>query len=167
MRGILRPTLTLLLLSSLACWVASVAAEEHSKPGPALQQKLAGKYPGQRLLNSCDGAFLGRRGDAVVALYDAAEKRVTVAWAPRQGEIQQLDSLAEQGEAKDFELQCHSAKQVDELRQTLRSSETIENFLKVPAGAGAVCYFTDQTTAKCWALDAKSGKLIEAGGWQT
>jgi len=38
----------------------------------------------------------------------------------------------------------------------------------VPKGAGAVCYFTDDTTAKCWSDGRKkAGDLIEVGGWIT
>lgn len=155
------------LFSLLAPYSASTPADQDGKLDPALQRKVISQYPGQRLVNSCDGAFLRRHGDAVVALYDAANKRVTVAWVTRRGEMQKLDSVPAPGESKDFELKCMNPKQVRELKETLRSSETIEDFLRIPASAGAVCYFTDQTTTKCWSLDAKSGKLEEAGGWQT
>ncbi len=146
-------------------FVSATTAQVNSKLDPAIKQRLEKSYPGQAVVNSCDGNFLGKHGSAVVALRDSARKNFNVVWVMAAGGIQTLTPAEDDGSS--FEFQCMDKKQVNEIRKALRSSEAIQDFLKVPAGSGAVCYFLDNTTTSCWSPDPKSDRLKQSGGWQT
>ena len=130
-----------------------------------MQQLLVKKYPNHKVVNSCSGKFVGKPSDAAAVLRDAAKKEFLVLWVMSDGKIQQLDSVT--GTVPDVELQCFDAKEAKKQEYAIYHTPTIEGDLKVRKGLGAVCYFTDDTTAKCWSLDRASGRLIEIGGWIT
>ncbi len=158
-----------LLLSLAAAALCFTAAVGGDRPPLArnIQQQLTSKYLNHRIVNWCSGKFVGREKDAVAALLNPTKKQLLVLWVMAPDTIQELDTIEQTGVNSAFELQCLDAKQVRRRQDTLRNSETITNSLKVPNGAGALCYFTDNTTAKCWSLDRASGRLTEVGGWQT
>lgn len=130
-----------------------------------MQQLLIKKYPDHTVVNSCSGKFVGRPSDAVAVLRNQAKKEFLVLWVMSDGNIQQLDSVTEG--VPDVGLQCFDAKEAKKQEYEIYHTPTIEGDLKVRKGMGAVCYFTDNTTAKCWSLDRASSRLIEIGGWIT
>ena len=133
--------------------------------GDDLQQLLVKKYPNHQVVKSCSGKFVGKQSDTVAILRNQAKKEFLVLWVRSNGNIQQLDSVMQA--EPDFDLQCLDAKEAKKQEYIVYHTETIEGTLKVRNGLGAVCYFTDNTTAKCWSLDRASGRLIEIGGWLT
>ncbi len=128
-------------------------------------QKLATQYPGEQILKWCDGSFLGKPNDKAVALHNAAQKRYRIVWVAK-GTVQELQAIPAFGEPSQFELQCLDPGKAGKIKRTLGLSETIHDFLRLPTGKGALCYFVEQTETKCWSVDRK-GLLIDAGGWQT
>lgn len=136
-------------------------------PKSAVKKALAKKYPREAIVNWCDGNFLGKPGDIVAVLSDESRKQFRVVWVTTHKNIQELQSVSRFSPDASFELKCLDATKAKELQNTLRTSESIVDFLKIPEGAGALCYFTDYTTAQCWSADKKSDTLIDAGGWQT
>lgn len=80
--------------------------------------------------------------------------------------IQELDVVKKFNEEK-FELQCMDAKEASALKKSLSNSEGIHDFMKLPIDSGALCYFIDETTTKCWSQDVKTKSLVNIGGWQT
>lgn len=131
-----------------------------------IQQALAKKYPGEQVAASCGGSFLDRPHHAAVVLHRPSTKHFRVLWAAPDGRVQELQSIAEFGAVSELELKCLDRKQAQQLKETLQHSEAIRDFLHVPAGRGALCYFVEPTQAACWTTDA-SGRLITAGGWET
>ncbi len=147
--------------------VNSGAAQDKPAPSRVIQQKLTHKYPGQKIVNWCSGKFVGRDADAVAVLHNQAKKQFLVVWVMSNAGIQELDSVAQDESDPGFELQCLDAKEAKERQADFQTLEAIEGSLEAPEGLGAVCYFTDSTSAKCWSLDRASGRLVEVGGWQT
>lgn len=152
-----------LFLSSL-CVHNAVAADQRVLSDD-MQQLLADKYPNHKIVKSCSGSFVGKPIDAIAVVNNAAKKEFVVLWMMADGNIQQLESVT-QAEAE-FELQCLDAKEVKEREHDVHTTNTIVGTLKALKGLGAVCYFSDDTTAKCWSLDRATGRLIGIGGWQT
>ena len=144
---------------------------------PAVRNALAAHYPHQRISNACAGRFIGAKSSYVVALQDPVQRTFTIVWVKADGEIQQLDSISGEAAATisgqknpgaaPFELQCMDAKQAREFIKRGANSEALDFRVRVRSGAGAVCYFTNATTADCWTLDRRTGALVGAGGWQT
>lgn len=153
----------ILLFLNLPVLVSSVAAAQ------ALSAKakdmLTAKYPGEQIVASCSAANLGKAANSFAALYSSADKRIRVTALDQNGGIRDVDTVPAV-DGSSFELQCLSAREAKERKRTLRESEAIRDFLRVPGGRGAVCYFTTDTETKCWSTN-KDGKLIDAGGWQT
>jgi hypothetical protein len=129
-----------------------------------VKQLLIKNYPNHKVVNSCSGAFVGKPSDAVAVLRNEAKKEILVLWVMSNGNIQQLDSVTA---VPDVEPKCWDAKEAKRREYDLHHTESIEAWLKVRTGLGALCYFTDNTTAKCWSLDRASGRLTEIGGWMT
>lgn len=151
---------TFLSLSALLPLIASAQGLADK-----VKDALAAKYPGEQIVASCSTAILGNTRDVFAALYGAHDKRIRVISVMQNGGTREIDVVpATRGSS--FELQCLNAKEAKQRKKVLGESETIRDFLRVPAGRGAVCYFTSDTETKCWSKD-KSGKLIEVGGWQT
>ena len=142
------------------------AAPDDKTLDPKVRQALADKYPGEPAVGWCGGNFLGRLRGTAVTLHDPVRKTFRVLWMENSGRIQELQTLPAFGPPSELELRCLEAKQARQLKQTLRHSEAIHDFLRVPAGKGALCYFVEPTQTKCWSMDSK-GKLADAGGWQT
>lgn len=156
--------LTLAFFLSSVC-VHDAFGAEQAVLSNDMQQLLIKKYPNHKLVNSCHGTFVGKPSDAVAVLHNEAKKEFLVLWVMSSGNIQQLDSVM-QAQA-DFELQCFDTKEAKKQEYLVFHTPTIEGDLKVRKGQGTVCYFTDDTTAKCWSLDRASGQLIAIGGWIT
>ncbi len=154
-------------LSLAAVCISSVFAGDAPPLSRDLQRQLTSEYPNDKVVNWCSGKFVGKETNAVAVLRVDSKREFLVVWVTPPGSIQELDSVPQADAASAFELQCLDAKQAEERQQILRNSEAITSSLKVLKGHGAVCYFTDNTTAKCWSLDRTSGRLIEVGGWQT
>ena len=150
---------TLLLLTT-------AAAPADKALDTKVQLALAKKYPGERVAASCEGGFLGKPRDAAVALHSPTQKHFRVLWIAKDGAVQELQLIPAFGAASDLDLQCLDRGQAKQLKETLQRSEAIHDFLHVPAGRGALCYFIEQTQTKCWSVDA-DGRFIDAGGWQT
>lgn len=152
-------------MAAILLTMTGLAADRPTAPRRT-QQQLARAYPHQRVVNWCGGAFLGDRAGTIAVLLDEPHQQFKVLWVLPSG-IQELDSVSRSAAIREFELQCLNPKAAAERQRVLRNSEAIESSLQVPAGQGAVCYFTDKTSAKCWSRDRRSGHLIEVGGWQT
>lgn len=130
-----------------------------------MQQLLTKNYPSHKVVNSCSGNFVGKPSDAVAVLRDDAKKELLVLWVMSDGNIQQLDSVMQA--EPDIGLQCFDAKEAKKQEYAIYHTPTIQGDLKARKGLGAVCYFTDNTTARCWSLDRTSGRLTAIGGWIT
>jgi hypothetical protein len=130
-----------------------------------VQQLLANKYPNHKLVKSCSGSFVGKHDDAIAVLRSEARKEFVVLWVMSDGKTQELDVVTQA--EPEFELQCMDAKEAKEREHDVHTTDTITGTLKARKGLGAVCYFSDDTTAKCWSLNRASGRLIEIGGWLT
>jgi hypothetical protein len=152
-----------LFLSTLC--VHNVFAADQRVLSDDMQQLLADKYPNHKVVKSCSGNFVGKPIDAIAVINNAARKEFIVLWVMSDENIQQLDSVTQA--EPEFELQCMNAKEVKEREHDVHTTDTIIGTLKALKGLGAVCYFSDDTTAKCWSLDRATGRLIEIGGWQT
>jgi len=146
--------------------LTSAAAPADRTLEPRIQQALAKKYPGEQVAAWCGGSFLDRPHDAAVILHSPARKHFRVLWIAKQGAVQELQTLPAFGDASELELKCLDRKEAKQLKETLEHSEAIHDFLHVPAGNGALCYFVEATQTKCWSTD-RSGRLADAGGWQT
>lgn len=113
----------------------------------------------------CSGDFLELKGEAVVVT--SVDKKIyKVTWINTKGEKRELDSINKFNDEQ-FELQCMNAKEALAHEKSINESEGIHGFLKMQKGSGLLCYFTDQTQAKCWAYDKTKKALVEAGGWST
>lgn len=157
----------LVFMLAALCSANPGAGEEKPAPSRVIQQKLTHKYPGQKIVNWCSGKILGRGADAVAVLHNQAKKQFLVLWVTSNAGIQELDSVAQDESDPGFELQCLDANEAKQRKTDFQTLEAIEGTLEAPEGLGAVCYFTDSTSAKCWSLDRASGRLVEVGGWQT
>jgi hypothetical protein len=147
--------------------ISSAFGGNPSPVSPEIQQRLTKKYPNQKMVNGCNGKFLGKESDAVAVLHNPAKKEFLVVWVMSQGEIQELAPVAQTDTSAELELQCMDAKEAKERQDALKDSEGISSSLAIPKGSGAVCYFINYTEANCWTLDRASGRLIRAGGWET
>ncbi len=154
----------LALCVSAVC-VDNVFAADQEMLNNDVQQLLADKYPNHKIVKSCSGSFVGKPTDAIAVVNNAAKKEFIVLWVMSDGNIQQLDAVTQA--EPEFELQCLDAKEAKEREHDVHTTDTITGTLKALKGLGAVCYFSDDTTAKCWSLDRASGRLIEIGGWLT
>ncbi len=152
-----------LLLAS--AFISTASSSDQPIVSRKIEQTLTSKYPSHKLVNACSGKFVGRANDAVAVLHNQAKKEFLVVWVTSQGAVQVLDSVTQT--EPEFEIECMDAKEAKEREYDVHHTETIEGSLRVPKGLGAVCYFIDETTAKCWTLDHASGRLMEIGGWQT
>ena len=131
-----------------------------------VRHAIAMRYPGEQIVASCGGAFLGKPHDAAIALHHPTQKQFRVVWVGADGTVRELQSMAAFGKESEFELQCLNAPQAEKLKQTLRQSEAVRDFLRLLAGKGMLCYFVEQTQTQCWSITSK-GNWIDAGGWQT
>jgi len=154
------------LVAASLLLLTSAAAPADKALATRVQQALKKKYPGQQIAEWCGGSFLGRPQDAAVALHDPAEKQFRVLWIDRDGKIRELQSLDAFGAPPELDLKCLDRKQAKQLKETLQHSEAVRDFLHVPPGKGALCYFIEPTQTRCWSVN-DNGDLIDAGGWQT
>ncbi len=153
------------LLLSLVCLHDAHGAGQ-PPVSPKTQQRLAAKYPNQKVVNWCSGAFAGKEINAsVVVLHDQKKKEFLVLWLMAK-DIQELDTIPQTEASSDFELQCMNAKEAKELQDTLQNSEGISSSVEIPKDAGAVCYFIDPAIANCWSLDRATGQLVRVGAWE-
>jgi hypothetical protein len=157
--------LGIVLLPSSAL-ISTAFGTDQPPVSPEIQQKLAKKYPNQKIVNWCSGRFLGKNTDAVAVLRNQARKEFLVVWVMTEG-IQELDTVAQSDSSSEFELQCINAKEAKELQHTLQHSEGISSSVEIPTAAGAVCYFIDATVANCWSLNLSTGGLVRVGAWET
>lgn len=155
---------TLALFLSSVC-VHDAFGAEQAVLSNDMQQLLTKNYPSHKVVNSCSGNFVGKPSDAVAVLRDDAKKELLVLWVMSDGNIQQLDSVMQA--EPDIGLQCFDAKEAKKQEYAIYHTPTIQGDLKARKGLGAVCYFTDNTTARCWSLDRASGRLTAIGGWIT
>lgn len=112
----------------------------------------------------CAGDFMGLKGESVNVTTDKKVFRVT--WINVKGEKRELDSIKKFNDEQ-FELQCMNAKDALAHEKSINESEGIHGFLRNPLKSGLLCYFIDETQAKCWAYDKTKKALVEAGGWST
>ncbi len=131
-----------------------------------IQQRVLTKHAGHKIVNWCSGTFVRKDTDAVVVLQNQSTKEFLVVWV-MPGGIQELDRVQLTDSSSEFELQCMNPKEAKELQDTLRHSEGISTSVEIPKGAGAVCYFIDETVANCWSLDRATGELVRVGAWET
>ena len=150
---------------SLSLMLLSTASAVAQGVSPKTKAALSAKYPGEEAVASCSAGAVGNRLDGFAALYNSSDKQTRVVAIDKEGGVRELDVIPST-DGSSFELQCLNAKEAKERKKVLRESETIRDFLHVPTGRGAVCYFTSDTETKCWSTD-KDGKLIDVGGWQT
>ncbi len=154
-----------LLPFTVLAFAFSMLATSAQTLSEASRSRLSTKFPGETIVASCSAMAIGRTLDSFAAVYSSSEEKVRVVAVAKNGDVRDLDVVpAFRGTS--FELQCLNAREAKERKKVLGESEAIRDFLKVPAGRGAVCYFTSETETKCWSTD-KDGKLIDAGGWQT
>ncbi len=131
-----------------------------------IRQKVAVKYANQKIVNWCSGRFVRKDTDAVVVLHNQSKKEFLVIWVMTGG-IQELDRVPQTDSSSEFELQCMNPNEAKELQDTLRHSGAVTSSVEIPKGAGAVCYFIDETIANCWSLDRATGQLARVGAWET
>ncbi len=156
--------LAVTLFLSMFC-VHNIFAADQGGLSDKMQHLLADKYPNHKVVKSCSGNFVGKPTDAIAVINNAANKEFIVLWVMSDGNIQQLDAVIQA--EPEFELQCMDAKEAKGREHDVHTTDTIVGTLKALKGLGAVCYFSDDTTAKCWSLDRATGRLIEIGGWLT
>ncbi len=156
--------LAAMLFLSTFC-VYNVFAADQGALSDDMQQLLADKYPNHKVAKSCSGTFVGKPNDAIAVINNGAKKEFIVLWVMSNGNVQQLDSVIQA--EPEFEMQCMNAKEAKEREHDVHTTDTIVGTLRALKGLGAVCYFSDDTTAKCWSLDRATGRLIEIGGWLT
>jgi hypothetical protein len=145
--------------------VNNALAADQAVLSEEMQNAVSNKYPNHKLVKSCSGDFVGKHDNAIAIVHNEASKEFVVLWIMSDGNIQQLDAVTQA--EPEFELQCVDAKEAKEREHDVHTTDTITGTLKALKGLGAVCYFSDDTTAKCWSLDRASGRLIEIGGWLT
>ena len=124
---------------------------------------LLKKYPRHSVAASCSANFLNRPDQEIVVVLHETTYRVLL--VGKNEEIKEIDSLPKRSNEK-FEIQCMSSKEATEHKKVTEGSEGVHSFLKFPKGNGILCYFIDETTAKCW-TNKNNTDLVEAGGWQT
>lgn len=146
--------------------VFAVAADSNDKAPAGVRTLLAAKYPAETIVTWCGGGFLGDRSGGVAALYNSEKRSYRVVWLTHGSSVRELQTVPAFEAGVQFELQCLDAKAARERKQTLEHSEAIRDFLHLPAGHGALCYFVSETETKCWSTD-KKGNLLAIGGWQT
>lgn len=147
-------------------WMLLVAAEP-AKVDDAQRAALLKKFPEHEIAGNCSAKGLGKPGDAAIALYDKTGSRFRITWTPVKGEIKEVDTVPQSGAKTTFELRCMDADEALQHVQSLSTQSSVHSYLKVPKGASLLCYFSDELSGKCWAMDAKTGALVEVGGWDT
>jgi hypothetical protein len=115
---------------------------------------------------TCPGTILELKNESAQVTYDKAASTFSVKWVNAKKKTAVLDTVKKFND-EPFELQCMTGKEVLDTKKSLADSEGIHDFLKVPKGQGAFCYFTDETTTTCWTYDKKKKAFVNAGGWQT
>lgn len=136
------------------------------QPALAGSSSSLNKELGRVTVASCSGSFLGLNDESVVVTFDKASSSYKILWIDVKKQETVLSTIKKYNDEK-FELQCMATKEASDTKKSLAKSEGVHDFLEFAAGNGLLCYFTDETTAKCWTYDKKKKSLVDAGGWQT